>query len=1695
MLGWPAQRERVWEEAMEYRALGPLAAVVDGRERSLGGPRQRLVLAVLLAHANQTVQQDTLIDAVWSGQPPEAARSTLHVYISNLRKELGPEQILRRGDGYRVDVAARSFDVLLFEQLLDEGRQRLAPDPAAARVALVQALELWRGQAYGDVGGAPALAAEALRLTDLRLTAVEHRIDADLATGNHAQVIGELETLTRDNPVRERFRAQQMLALYRSGRQVEALTVFQRTREYLNEELGIDPSSEIRDLHQRILEQNPQLELHTMPDAAPPPTSDAARMARGYELREPLGKGDFGIVHRAYQPSVGREVAVKMIRPEYANHPEFVLRFESEARTVAQLEHPHVVPLFDYWRDPSGAYLVTPLMRGGSLAEALRRGGWNLPPALRLLDQVGDALSYAHRHGVVHRDVKPANVLLDSDGNAYLSDFGIAARQTDDTGAPMTTSLSYVPPEELKGEPHGPASDMFSLGVLTFELLTGHRPPARRPLPSVSAVPGSLPRELDDVLQRATDDQPANRYQRVDDFVRAVRRAVGADVVAAAGPAERQRPAEAIRNPYKGLRAFLETDALDFHGRDPLVDELLQAVRSHPVVALVGPSGSGKSSVVRAGLIPRLRAGGLPSSRAWLVTTMFPGSYPFEELEAALLRVAVESPQGLIDELSSDGRGLLRVTKQILPTDDSRLVLVIDQFEELFSTVASESTRRLFLENLVSVAADQRSRIRIVLTMRADYFHRPLEYSEFAGVLRDGLVTVAPMSAEGLALAIAAPARAVGVEIEPGLVSRVIADVESQPGGLPLLQYALTELFSARADDELTISGYEATGGVLGALGRRAEALYTELSPTAQETARQLFLRLVTVDEDAAGDTRRRVRRSELSSLAVDQQALDLVINQYGTFRLLSFDSDPVTRGPTVEVAHEALLREWPRLRGWIDEQRDDLLLHRRVNAATREWLESGRDPSFALRGSRLEQAENWQTRTGIALSGEEREYLAASQDLRDAEAAASRRHRRRLLVAVAAGLTALAVAAAVALVQWRSADRDARMAAARELAAASVANLTVDPERSVLLALEATAATRDVDGFVLREAEEALHRAVKSNRLLLTIPQGGMGVSVTPDGSRFAISAFDGTTTVRNTETGDELLTLTGPERDPTVTFSPDNRLIATAHGDGTVRLWDAASGDEIEVMQGPSGAVTHPAFSPDGRWLATAGEEATVRVWNMATGEVTSLVGPEGVTSNPEFSPDGTRLAAVAGTTATVWDLRRGEPTVTLQGHGWPLQGVAFSPDGALLVTASMDGTAILWDAESGTKVETLAAPAPLWAVAFSPDGRRVATGGSDAMARVWDVETGGLLLSLPGHSVGIRDLAFTPDGVRLLTTAFDNTTRVWDVSVAGGRDLFTVPGVEGIFAGVEFSPDGNRFAAPADPSGVTIWDAETGAQVASLGGHEAALTNVAFSPDGTLLAGASDVSSTQPVWDVRTGELLFTLTGHEGTARSIAFSPDGRRLATGGHDSTLRTWDAATGAAKTALPVTAEALDVAFSADGRYLVAGLDDGSVPIWNAGSLEPVRTLATEQGPVEGVTFGPSGRLYTAGTDGSAKIWDPAAGTEVMSLHGHDVVVSQVAVTSDESRAATTSDDGTAKLWDLASGRELLTLYGHDMLVYGAAFSPDDRLLATASPDGTVSVHLLPVDEFTEVARGRVTRPLTAEECQQYLHVDQCPDD
>ncbi|MFV1962166.1 MAG: BTAD domain-containing putative transcriptional regulator, partial [Acidimicrobiia bacterium] len=1143
---------------MHFGVLGPIEASEKKRRLSVGGPKQRTVLALLIARAGSAVSTDALVDGVYGDESPDGARRSVQTYVSNLRAELG-EVIEATGSGYVLRADRSEVDALRFEDAISEAVE--VDDPESASEILRDALALWRGHPYADVDGLFELTAERTRLTELRMSAIEARVDSDLERGHHRQLIAELDSLTEEHPLRERFRAQQMLALYRCGRQAEALRAYEKTRTYLVDEMGLNPSPDLRVLEQRILDQDPSLGFETGPtvkhasilvaDVADPqvlsmldPTerynvithqSDAIREASqdnegdlfahrgsaiyvsfehvehavgaaiatqqalayidqpmrmaisvgevevtqdetvhgppvtraaqlvakahggqvllsteanqalaesgapgwvvrslgqhdvdgsgearpvyqlmvdgserdfpplrtellplplpiatrglpGYELREEVGSGAFGVVHRAYQPSVGREVAIKIIRPEYANDPQFVRRFEVEAQLVARLEHPHIVPLHDYWRNPDGAYLVMRWLGGGTLKDEIADGNLTIDEAHSLLAHIGPALAFAHRRGVVHRDIKLSNVLLDDEGDAYLTDFGIA------------NDISL----------HGMGSvaqDVQALAVVLRQCLGE---------PDEQAVT--------DLLATATATES---FADVRSFIAAWEEAVGAGD--ATSEAVGYTP---TRNPYKGLSAFGELDAADFHGRDAEIEEIVATLADHSLVAVVGPSGIGKSSVVRAGMIPALRSGAIPGSDHWLITDMLPGAYPYEELASALMRVATEMPSDLEDDLRHDARGLARSVKRYIP-EGRTVLLIVDQFEELF-TLASEDERAVFLAMLAATISDERSNIRIVITMRADFFDRPLRFADLGDALRAGTVPISAPNEESLRSMIEVPVAGVGVAFETGLVDRIIVDVRNQPGALPLLEFSLTELFDQRDSDLLTLDAYSTSGGVLAALGRKAETIYADLGPDARDATRETFLRLVNVSDSGRG-TRRRVRLSELERLGFTDQLLRDMLNAFGDHRLLTFDRDPITRGPTVEVAHEAILTEWPRFAAWIDEHREDLLLRSRLAAAVADWETSDRADTYLLTGGRLNQHETWTADTDLTLTSVEQEFLTASRTAEDERRAKRRRTRRLVMSGFGIAAVIALVLAAAALVARNDAQDQAALAEASQ--------------------------------------------------------------------------------------------------------------------------------------------------------------------------------------------------------------------------------------------------------------------------------------------------------------------------------------------------------------------------------------------------------------------------------------------------------------------------------------------------------------------------------------------------------------------------------------------------------------------------------------------------------------------------------------
>ena len=1525
----------------------------------------------------------------------------------------------------------------------------------------------------------------------------------------------------------------------------------------------------------------------------------AVQTIRGYTLRERLGEGGFGIVYRAEQSAVGREVAIKVILPQFANHPDFIRRFEVEAQLIAHLEHPYIVPLYDYWREPDGAYLVMRYLRGGNLRASLQAGAWSPENAARLLDQVASALGAAHRQGVVHRDVKPANVLLDEEGNAFLSDFGIAkdvshpSEQTE-TGV-ITGSLAYISPEQAQSRPVSAASDLYSLGVVMYEVLTGEHPfpgeaPTTQllkhltePLPSLQARRPELPGALNDVIQRATAKDPSKRYPSALDFALGFRAAIGeapSDVtsIGATPTFDLSAPLEAP-NPYKGLRAFQEADADDFFGREALIQQLLfhlspaldgmLPIHESPgtrFLAVVGPSGSGKSSVVKAGLIPALRGGALPGSEKWFILGMTPASHPLEELEIGLLRLAASPLQGLMEQLRRDERGLSRAVRLVLPDEESEFLLVVDQFEEVFTLAEDKAEASHFLKSLNAAVNDPHSRVRVIVTLRADFYDRPLMHPEFSALMQKHTEVVVPLTADELVRAIQKPAEQAGAVFEDGLAAAIVTDVKDQPGALPLLQYALTELFERRAGHRLTREAYQSLGGVLGVLGRRAEEVYAGLDPAGQAATRQICLRLVMLGEGTE-DTRRRALRSELLSLGEGQgeSLIETVIEAFGRARLLSFDHDPVTRSPTVEVAHEALLREWPRLHAWLDAGRSDVRQQRLLASAAAEWLKAGRDPSFLLRGARLSQFEGWAASAAMALTQEEHAFLQASlaerQVEQEAEAARQRRELeaaqrlaeaerqraevqtrsaarlRQRAVYLSIALILAGVLAVVALVFARQANENTRLATSRELASAAITNLQVDPERSVLLALQALEQAETL------EARNALHQALQDLHIPLNLPWTS---DYSRDGTRYSLIGADHSVQVVDANAQQTLFSTPGSVLNPAINtwFSPDGKRLFIAHADNTVEVLDANTGQAMSTI--PTGldlaGFTAITIRSDGRYLGILGITGTIRtlrVWDISTNqEVFAQTDPEGgsfTTFNPlgniAFSPGETEMAiANFGGVPKVWSIATGQELFTLSGHTAVTVFIAYSPDGKLLATASDDNTARVWDAVTGEELFTLSGhTARVECAVFSPDGTRLATASNDHVAKIWDLSTGEEIFTLTGHNGGVTSAVFSPDGTILASGGDDGQVKLWEVAsgqellnMAGhtssayvadfsqdGTQLITFgdetlkvwelsPGQEaltlvdtGYF--VAYSPDGTALASGGDYQ-VKIWDATSGEAIFSLP-IEAIIMEVAFSPDGRQLAVAVQ-GGTAEVWDLgaRQKTLTISVSDSEHWVTNIAYSPDGKRLATASTDGLSKVWDAVTGQELLTLAVgTQEVWGIAFNPNGTYLATAGRNGVFKVWDLATGQELLNLPGGS-DVFSVAFSPDGKVLAIGNnDGLVKMWEVASGKELPSLSGHTGIVYDIAFSSDGKWLASASWDGTIKVWEAATGKEWLTLTGNTAKIGGIAFSPDGTRLASAAWDETVRVYLLRTDELVALARSRITRSLTTEECQKYLHHAVCP--
>lgn len=1396
------------------------------------------------------------------------------------------------------------------------------------------------------------------------------------------------------------------------------------------------------------------------------------RTVKGYQFDERLGEGAFGVVYRATQLSVGREVAIKAILPVHANRREFIQRFENEAQLVARLEHPHIVPLFDYWREPNEAYLVMRYLRAGSLRDRMKKGPLSNDEILLILHSVASALDLAHRRGVIHRDVKPENILLDADQNAYLTDFGIAEKTTAGQGGGISGSPGYISPEQIREEPPSPQMDIYSLGIMLYEIVGGKHPYESQtviekfrshvytPLPAL----GNVPAPLNSVILQAASKDPAARQASVMQLFVDFQAAIKSDL----SFTNKIEVRSIIVNPYKGLRAFTEADAAVFFGRERLVKQLIARLREdHPLrnfLAVVGPSGSGKSSVVLAGLIPALRKGAITCNittsfpplggddPTWqavpagktvdhpedeIIVQIVPGGHPLQSLESGLLSIASQPLEGLARQLDSDPAALLKALREIGGTT----LLVIDQFEEVFTLTESERERSQFLDLLRTALIAADSPLRLVITLRADFTDRPLHYVEFGALMRQRTEFVLPLSASELERAIAEPARRAGLQVDPELIATIMHDVRDELGALPLLQYALTEAFDRRTGQTISLGAYEASGGVYGALALRAQEVYDGLDVERQRIARHVFLRLVTLGEGVR-DTRRRVRQSELLKLTGDVQ---FVLDAFSKYRLIAFDVDLVTREPVVELAHEALLRAWVLLQEWLDASRTDIRMHRWLVAAVGEWEKSGRDQSYLLSGTRLAQYEDWRGTAVFLLTDEELRYLddssARLRAQQEAELARQAREQRKAVEMQSLALTA-----------------NSRQTGLQNL-----------PDIALVLCVAANLIPSPPD-----QSAQLLYEVAPmpgTRKLFMGHTDTVWHVAASP-GERYALSGSGGFSPASNFY-------------NKMPTYLPLNTRSAQ-FSDNTVRLWELVTGEQLRVFEGHTNTVTAVAFSPDEQYVISASADTTIRIWNKDSGrelralthtaqvlsiairgelllasdydfesacnhlilwnwktgqEIRRFEGQRDVIYSVAFSPDGREILSGSGPSGPfsahsgdndvmLWDLQSGEILRRLQGHKDAVFRVAFRPDGRSAVSSSADSTLILWNLDDGKILSTMRGHTTFaYTFAISPRGDRVFSASFDLSVILWDVERAQELRRFHGHSGPVTAAQFLSDGRRVLTGAVDKTMRLWDIYSAD---------------------EVRRFGAP---SGLGMWAVASDGQraITSAGG-------------GAIFAPQSPLNLLQ-LWDLRTGELLAELGHQRNTIFEAVFLPDGKHVLTvsgdffiPGAENCMILREAATGREVRRYESPGSALSgLALLPDGKHAATIVFGDEVVIWNIGDGTITRRFTGTVPGFRALAVSPDGHLLLVGSaQGILTVWNLKSGEILHQLQGHSLHIYEIAITPDNVLAVTVSNDTTAVVWDLKRGEQVLRFQQHATSVQALALHPRREWVLTGDDKGTL---------------------------------------
>lgn len=1438
-----------------------------------------------------------------------------------------------------------------------------------------------------------------------------------------------------------------------------------------------------------------------------------------YRLVGMLGRGGMGEVWRAYDTRTDRVVAIKVLPAQFATDDEYNTRFRREAHSAAGLDSPHVIPIHDYGEIGGQLYVDMRLVNGQDLAQAISAGPLKPVRAVHIIDQIAGALHAAHQVGLIHRDVKPSNILLDRDDYAYLIDFGIAQALHDTSTDSATTmgTWAYMAPERFTDGPVDARSDVYSLACVLYECLTGRRPFAERtldelaaahlhgPIPRPTQVDSAIPIAFDQVIDSGLAKSPVTRCPTTKELAARAREALGGewhiDVRRRVAGATFEESAEsaaaqfpwpphddAARSPYRGWKPLDEADAAVYFGRSTQISRALdtiggmRAADSATLFVILGPSGTGKSSFLRAGLLPRLRL--RPAEFELLdivrpqhnVLTGYDGLA--QALHTALGRHELATPSfedvgqicrsGDVDTITgwlNDIRRCAGADSASLPT----LVLPVDQGEELFG-VDGEAEAHTFLDLVAVLAArmngpagDGQLGLLVAVTIRTDRYELLQTASQLADVRSVVFDELKPLPRTAFRDVIIGPAARSTrggrpLTLEPALVDRLLDDCGEGADTLPLLALTMARLFDDYATDPsagdedpttLTLARYEAFGGI-------GKVVNTEIDKTIATDAvdraaelqllRTAFIPWLATINPLNNQPMRRIARwidlPETSRPLVDR----LVTRRL----LVRSDHGGHT---TVEVALESLLRQWDDLAQWLVEERENIKAADTLEHAAAAWHTNERDEAWLLQGARLTAAE----RLAVApmFAGRLawlREFLDVSRERENTRALSEARRRDAELAAAQQLAATESSARADALRHTEVLRKRSRVLRAVLAVAVVVALVAAGGWAYAFWALQQSE-TREREAIALRLTSQgqammaglepggdvrAIQQILAAQRISPDINEGGLLTALTAHSDL-----------VKIVETDPEGLI---------EALSPDGTRVLQSRGDA-MRLLDSTTGEQVVELANTESAGL-AVFSPDGRRIAVP-SSGSVLIWDADTGQKIVEVPPldedtwiEGLA----FSPDG-RSIACGGDNGVAWiiDIEsadvRGTP---MSGHGGYVSAVAFSPDGSRLVTGDDEGTVRVWDLEARSVVGK-----PLTidggnttALTYSPDGHHIMAGFIAGEVGLWDAQTGepeyvpnDLL-----HDGWVNTVAFSPDSDHMVSAGSDGALYVW----GGDLDDTRLAGHDEGVTAVAFTPDGKYIFSGGSDGSVRLWDAKPdqyfgdSANPFRDGNVVSDGSVLAISPDATMFATGSFTGPFR-VWHTGDDRPIEPLTAQDDITWSAAFSPDGRRVVTG-HSDGVRLWDTQTGellSSSVTDDSEEEVRALVFSPNGRQVVYGRG-GLLQIWD---VDTDRTTAPRrQGhdiQINAIAFSHDGaRLVSADADGVVRIWDANVWEPVGNpLPGYDEFVTAVAFT-DDGRVVSGGATGVLRIWDADTGELVRILRGDDSgVVYALAVSPNGRFI------------------------------------------------